>query len=272
MRSLLTVLLVAIPLWAKAELVSPFVVTPQRDVDRMMNLGDIGPGDYVIDLGSGDGRIVISAAKRGAMGHGIELDSELVDKSRLRARGEQVDDRVAFVHGDIFDEDFSRASVVTLYLFPEVNLRLRPMLLEQLAPGSRVISNSFGMGAWRADEHILSASSGGIYLWTVPARVAGEWALSVGGDAPWDLAIGQRFQDLSMEMDAADDGLVIDAVRLHGERLDFTASGRRAEYRFSGRVEAERMDGYVQVRRGDEVEVRPWQATLRERHEPDHPQ
>ncbi len=270
MRAVLVLLLcLAVPV-AVAELVSPFVVSPQRDVERMMNLGEVGPDDYVIDLGSGDGRIVITAARRGAMGHGIELDPDLVEKSRLRAEGEGVADRVAFVHGDIFEEDFSRASVVTLYLFPEVNLRLRPMLLEQLAPGSRVISNSFGMGAWRADEHILSASSGGIYLWTVPARVAGEWRLRVGEREPWSLTVAQRFQQLTLDVEARDDGLVVDAVRLHGERLSFSLQGRRDNWQFSGRVEGDRMDGYVQIRDGDRVDVQPWTAELIERHALDH--
>ena len=147
--------------------------TPQRVVRQMLRLAKVGPGDVVYDLGSGDGRIPITAARDfGARGVGIEIDPELVRRSEANALAAGVAGRVAFRHADLFEADFSEATVVTLFLYPDVNLRLRPKLLAELEPGTRVVSYWHDMGDWKP-ERIDSAPRASIYLWRIPER-AGE--------------------------------------------------------------------------------------------------
>lgn len=158
----------------EAPLEAPYVPTPQIVVDRMLDMAGITADDLLYDLGSGDGRLVITAAQRGARGVGIEIEPELVELSDRNAAAAGVSDRVEFRQADLFQTDFSDATVVTLYLLPEVNLQLRPLLLRQLKPGTRIISHSFDMGDWEPEEvvtvrgpqklHIL-------YKWTVPAEI-----------------------------------------------------------------------------------------------------
>lgn len=154
--------------------VAPYVSTPEADVQQMLDMAEVGPGDYLIDLGSGDGRIVIAAARRGVRAHGVELEPELVELARRRAREAGVADLATFSHGDAFEADISAATVVTLYLLPEVNIALKPRLLRELRPGARVISGNFDMGRWRPDRHETSLSSGGIYLWVIPGEMPAE--------------------------------------------------------------------------------------------------
>jgi len=160
--------------------VAPFVVMDERDVQAALRLAKVGRGDRLIDLGSGDGRIVIAAAQRGAEALGIELDPSLVMKARRAAKEAGVEKRARFLEGDLFAQDLSGATVVTLYLFPDANLALRPKLLEELKPGTRIVSNSFDLGAWAPDQHIRAASSGGLLLWIVPAQLGGQWCTGRG--------------------------------------------------------------------------------------------
>ena len=147
----------------------PYVPTPQPVVDAMLNLAKVTPGDVVYDLGCGDGRIVITAAKRyGATGVGVDIDPKRIKEANYNARKAGVTNKVKFVKGDIFKTDFSNASVVTLYLLPEINLRLRPMLLEQLKPGTRIVSHIFNMGTWNPERSIMVDGSA-IHIWRVPA-------------------------------------------------------------------------------------------------------
>ncbi len=163
------------PSLALAELaVAPYVSTPLRDVQQMLDMAAVVPEDFLIDLGSGDGRIVIAAARRGARAHGVELDPALVELSRHLAEQAGVADLATFSHGDAFEADISTATVVTLYLLPEVNIALKPKLLRELRPGSRVISGNFDMGRWLPDRHQQSLSSGGIFLWVIPEELPGE--------------------------------------------------------------------------------------------------
>jgi len=149
----------------------PFVRSPKKVVVRMLEIADVGPDDVLYDLGSGDGRIPITAARRfGARGVGIEIRPDLVKKARRRAEIAGVADRVEFRQGDLFEANISEASVVTLYLLPDVNTRLRPRLLEQLAPGTRVVSHGFDMDAWKPDE-VAEVGETRIYLWTVPEEI-----------------------------------------------------------------------------------------------------
>ncbi|MBD3885585.1 class I SAM-dependent methyltransferase [Phormidium tenue FACHB-886] len=153
---------------------APYVATPQVVVDRMLELAKVGPEDIVYDLGSGDGRVVITAAKQfGARGVGIEIDPELVQQATANAQAAGVADRVQFRQQDLFQTDFSEATVVTLYLLPEVNLRLRPVLLQQLKPGTRIISHGFDMGEWQPEETVVVPADRLriLYKWTVPTQI-----------------------------------------------------------------------------------------------------
>jgi ribosomal protein L11 methylase PrmA len=147
----------------------PFVPSPQEVVDKMIELGGVKPGDVVYDLGSGDGRIVIAAAKRGAKAVGFEIDGDLVKQSQENIRAAGVQDAAEIRQQDILTVDLSPASVVTMYLLPDVNLKLRPNLLSQLKPGSRVVSHSFDMGDWKPDK-IERVEGRTIYLWIIPAK------------------------------------------------------------------------------------------------------
>jgi SAM-dependent methyltransferase len=149
----------------------PYVTTPQRVVERMLAMADVDEDDVVYDLGSGDGRFVITAAQQfGARGVGVEIDRQLVRKARSAARLAGVADRVEFRQGNLFETDLREATVVTLYLEPDLNLRLRPRLFLQLDPGDRVVSHDFGMGAWTPDR-VEKMGGSTIYLWTIPKRV-----------------------------------------------------------------------------------------------------
>jgi SAM-dependent methyltransferase len=247
--------------WA-AQVVAPFVPTTTEDVERMLGLADVGPGDYVIDLGSGDGRIVIAAARLGALAHGVEIDPELVIRARRNADAAGVADRVAFLHGDIFEADIGAATVVTLFLMPEANLRLRPLLLAELAPGARVVSNSFDMGDWEPDRHVDARASGGILLWVVPARVAGNWRIEIddAAAAPLVLLIAQQYQRIELTLPDESPDHHIGSAALHGERITFELQLDGRDHAFNGTVDAEGMHGFVQLRDGEPPLVRRWTA------------
>ena len=152
----------------------PFEPTPPAVVDAMLRLADVRPGDVVYDLGCGDGRIVVRAAQLGARGVGVDIDPARIAESRARARSEGVEDRVAFREGDLFEADVTPATVVTLFLWPEVNLRLRPRLLAQLRPGTRVVSYMHDMRDWAPQQTITVAGGRKVYLWVIPERPGGR--------------------------------------------------------------------------------------------------
>src|SRR5690554_1830680 len=145
----------------------PYVPTPQNVVEKMLDMANVGPGDYVIDLGSGDGRIVIAAAKRGAFGHGVDIDPVRIKEASENAKKAEVENKVLFVQDNIFSTDFSRASVVTMYLLNSVNLQLRSQLLGRLKPGTRIVSHNFDMGDWKPDNNAREETSN-IYFWLIP--------------------------------------------------------------------------------------------------------
>lgn len=215
------------------------VWVPTRDavVDKMLEMAKVTPQDYVIDLGSGDGRLVIAAAKRGARALGIEYNPEMVELSTRNAAMEGVADKTEFVKADIFESDFSRASVISMFLLPELNLKLRPQLLK-LKPGTRIVSNTFPMGDWTPDESFDVAGDCGAYctalLWIVPARVEGSWKLPGG-----QLVLAQTFQQLSGTLAADGKTMTIDRAVLRGDRIAFTAGG--VEY--TGQVVGDTMQG-----------------------------
>jgi SAM-dependent methyltransferase len=229
---------------------APFVVTPEQVGSQMLVLAKVTARDVVYDLGSGDGRLVIEAARRhGARGVGVELDPRLVQESRDRALTEGVADRVTFLWQDLFATDLSPATVVTLYLGADVNLRLRPKLLREVAPGTRVVSHDFAMGDWRADaEHRLRGPQREhvVYLWTVPARVEGAWALSIDGGAGGTLTLAQRFQEVTGTLALGGAAVPVEEARVEGDRLRFRASVHDRAHAFEGRVARDRMEGRVQ--------------------------
>ncbi len=247
---------------ASQQLDVPYVPTPMSVVEKMLDVTNTGPGDYVIDLGSGDGRIVIAAAKRGALGHGIDLDPRRVSEAEENAIKDGVADKVMFIEGDLFEADFSRANVVTMYLLSTVNLKLRPYLLENLRPGSRIVSHDFNMGDWQPDEHIR-VDNRDVYYWVIPARVEGRWQWNSGGNS-YSMNIGQKYQELDVDLRAGNRRLNTSNTVLAGERISFTAvnpsNGNR--YVYSGRVDGKNITGIVQIRNGNRRIVENWSAIL----------
>jgi SAM-dependent methyltransferase len=170
----------------------PYVPTPPEVVERMLQMGDVGPNDFVIDLGSGDGRIAIAAAKKGARALGVDIDPQRIREAHENARKAGVEDKVAFRREDLFETRIGEATVLTMYLLPDVNMRLRPRILGELKPGTRVVSHAFDMVDWKPDQHDKIGHRQ-VFMWIVPAKVAGRWRLQSGGER-FTLALEQRFQ------------------------------------------------------------------------------
>lgn len=217
---------------ARPELDVPYVATIEEVVDRMLALAQVGPSDHVVDLGCGDGRILIAAARtRGASGYGVDLDPRRIREAEANARRAGVAGRLRFEVRDLFEAPIAGASVVAIYLLPEINLRLRPRLLAELRPGTRVVSHAFDMGDWRPDRS-AEVEGARIFLWVVPARVAGRWTLVDEAGRRTALTLDQRYQNVS--------GGVSEG-HLAGDRFRFTAEiGGRARS-FEGRVAGARI-------------------------------
>jgi SAM-dependent methyltransferase len=221
---------------------APYFPTPQSVVDRMLELAKVGPDDYVIDLGSGDGRIVITAAKRyGARGLGIEIEPSLVGQANWTARREGVADRAKFVEQDLFQTDLRPATVLTLYLFRELNIKLAPRILEQLRPGARVVSHDWDLGDWPPDHQetmpapdkaVGVSRESKVFLWIVPARVQGSWRIetTLPGAQSGTLALRQRYQLFEGTLDSG----VLQGGRATGKGVAFTVTGATP---FAGRYE-----------------------------------
>ena len=226
-----------------------WVPTAQNLVDKMLDIAKATPDDYVIDLGSGDGRTVITAATRGIKALGIEYNPKMVQLSQSNAVKAGVTGRATFVKADLFKTDFSQATVLTMFLLPEINLKLRPKILG-MKPGTRVVSNSFDMGDWKADQTIDPVDKCETYcnafLWIVPAKVAGTWTTPQG-----KLELKQKFQFISGTLAS---GNVVAPVkgRLDGAGITFTA----ADTQYSGRVNGTAIEGTSKT--GDKTE--PWKA------------
>src|SRR5437660_10484986 len=220
--------------WAWDDGTVPYVNTPMEVVERMLRMAEVRAGDSVIDLGSGDGRIVIEAAKRGARGLGVDLDAALVKLATRNAQRAGVADRARFEVRDIFETDLSRASVVTMYLLPDFNTKLLPRFLA-LKPGTRIVSHDGGIGDWPADETLQMRTPekpvgiGGnsrIDLWIVPADIRGAWTSQVpqhGG--MWNFQIDQRYQMLDLKVRAEGRDLLVRNTRLRGEEVKLVITG-----------------------------------------------
>lgn len=246
----------------------PYLPTPDAVVTEMLTVADVSGSDILYDLGSGDGRIVITAARKfGTRGTGVELSAKLVRESNENARKAGVSDRVRFLRQDLFKTDLREATVVTLYLFSEVNIRLRPKLFDELKPGSRVVSHDFNMGEWTPDRTIQVPGPHVVYYWLIPARVAGNWQWSMpGGESTerYSMRLGQQFQKVSATVSAGDRQMQITDAKLAGDALSFTAAdsvdGQRVIMRFSGRVSGDTVGGSVEVEGGPRAGQRDWQA------------
>lgn len=256
--------------WYLKNLDSPFVPTNQATVEAMLRIANVGSNDYVIDLGSGDGRILITAARNyGARGMGVDLDPQLIKESLENARMAGVADRVSFEQRDLFDTRISKATVLTLYLLPEVNLKLRPRLLAELRPGTRIVSHGFDLGEWRADLRMSVRGSGSeVFFWVVPAQVVGKWnarIITPKGAQALEIEFTQQFQEI--DGSARREGKLVHVrdARLDGDRISFVLIDD-ADYlqrqRFEGRVNGKAIEGTV---RGEGAAPRVqynWRASL----------
>jgi precorrin-6B methylase 2 len=225
-----------------------WVPTPQALVDTMLDMAALKPGEFIMDLGSGDGRTVITAAKRGARATGIEYNPDMVELSKKNAAAAGVSDRATFMKADLFETDLSKAQVITMFLLPSINMKLRPTLLD-LAPGTRIVSNTFTMEDWAADE---TKTVGGdcvswctALLWIVPAKVEGTWQTPAG-----DLKLLQQFQMISGTLGSQ----AISDARLRGAEISFKVGPAT----YTGRVEGNTMRGTVAGGPGGQ-----WTATRR---------
>ncbi len=208
--------------------------TPQGLIDKMLDMTKVTSADYVIDLGSGDGRTVIAAAKRGARALGIEYNPDMVELSKRNADKEGVAGKANFMKADLFESDFSQATVITMYLLPNINLKLRPKILD-LKPGTRIVSHAFTMDEWTADQ-TESFDGRTAYMWIVPAKVEGTWQFAQG-----ELALTQAFQMVSGTLRAGGNTLAVRNGRLRGDQLSFSAGN--SEY--TGRVNGATIEGTV---------------------------
>ncbi|KPF71229.1 RNA methyltransferase [Bosea sp. AAP35] len=228
-----------------------WVPTQDALVQRMLDMAKVTKEDKLVDLGSGDGRTVIAAAKRGLNARGIEYNPDLVALSKRNAQAEGVSDKVRFEQGDIFESDFSEATVVTLFLLPTLNVKLRPTLLD-MKPGTRVVSNSFTMEEWTPDETAVLAENCASFcrahFWIVPAKVAGTWRLGEG-----ELRLTQTFQMLDGTLTRDGKAMPISEAKMQGSEIVFVADGRR----YTGTV----TDGRITGRSEAGGQSQDWQAT-----------
>jgi len=213
--------------------------TAQELVNKMLDMAKVTPEDYVIDLGSGDGRLVITAAKRGARALGIEYNPDLVALSKRNAAKEGVTDKAQFIEGDIFESDFSQATVITMFLSEAINRKLRPRILN-LKPGTRIVSNSFTMGEWAADETLSlkpNMECGAYctaYFWVVPAKVEGVWRLLQS-----ELTLKQSFQTFSGTLHSGNSTVPVTDGKLNGDLINFNAGN----FKYTGRVSGSIIEG-----------------------------
>ena len=277
--SIAAALLAAIPAfaqpqtWAWDDGTVPYVQTPMEIVERMLRMAEVKKDDYVIDLGSGDGRIIIEAAKRGARGLGVDLDPALVKHATENAKRAGVEDRAQFAVRDIFETDLSAATVVAFYLLPDFNAKLLPRLL-RLKPGTRIVSHDGGIGDWPPDERLEMRAPekpvgvGGVSrveLWIVPADAKGAWTSELPGHGgTWKFQVRQHFQVLDIDVTAQGRDLLVRNSRLRGEEIKVIVTGivngRAWHHYFVGTLRDERISGEVTVSDGNNQRSFPWTA------------
>jgi len=257
-----------------------YVPTPQIVVDTMLEMVKVGPSDFVIDLGSGDGRIVITAAaKHGARGFGVDLDPVLLKMANQNAQKANVTDKVHFVEENLFKTDLARATVITSYLLPEMNLRLRSRIMA-LKPGTRLVAHDYNFGEWDPDEQrelIVPEKKVGnpgisyVFAYIVPARVPGRWQSLMtidGRETPFEFSFNQSFQEVDGKVEIRDRSLNLRG-RLTGERIRLLAGGRDgvARHEFTGQVQGDQIKGTLAIGEGATRQQLPWVAKLVQRGE-----
>ncbi|MCJ7582201.1 MAG: methyltransferase domain-containing protein [Candidatus Aminicenantes bacterium] len=229
-----------------------WVPTPQELVEKMLDLAEVTPDDYVIDLGSGDGRTVIAAAKRGAQALGIEYNPKMVELSSQYAEAEGVSKRAKFIVADLFETDLSKATVITMFLLTSINRELRPKILN-LKPGTRIVSNTFTMGDWECDDSATVDSIDSTYdtalLWIVPAKVAGIWQFDQA-----KLTLIQDFQMISGSLEIGSSTIPIEEGKLHGSQISFSTG----EEQYNGQVNGNTIEGIITSKSNN----RKWNAVL----------
>ena len=267
--------LIAVAVQAQAPRV-PYVPTPQEVVDRMLQMARVGPADYVIDLGSGDGRIVVTAAsKHNARGFGVDINPTRVSEALENAKKAGVTDKVAFYQRDLFETDLSQATVITMYLLPRVNMELRPKLLD-LKPGTRIVSHDFSMEDWKPDAFVkldVKEKYGGaggqseVYFWVVPAKVTGQWRWELplrGKVAAYSVTLNQTFQTATGNVVVNGRSSALQNVKLAGTEISFSfvadLGAGPVKHEFKGKVDGETITGTAALSGGRILGEYDWQA------------
>jgi len=255
-----------------------YVPTPQIVVEEMLRMAKVGPKDFVIDVGSGDGRMVITAAKKfGARGFGVDLDPVLLKQSNENAQREGVADRARFIEQNLFEADLSQATVITSYLLPEMNEKLRPKIIS-LRPGTRVVAHDYHMGEWHPDGHqsldvpgktVGQPGKSHIYLWIVPAKIAGHWQSQIAAGtqpANWEFEFEQRFQMFDGVALSGGRKITLRVPKLEGDQLSFQffikPGDNSTRHEFKGTVKGELIDGTLRLGAGAAQKQVPWSAKL----------
>lgn len=242
---------------------TPYLPSTHTDVEEMLRIGAVGAHDVVVDLGSGDGRIVIAAAKfLGARGFGVDIDEKLVAQANENARAAGVAERVHFYHRDIFATDIREATVVTLYLLSSLVNRLRPKLLAELKPGTRIVAHDYGFDGWKPDRTVVVAKT--FYLYVAPAQVAGKWRLEAAlpdGVRDYEFELSQQVQEIRGGARVSGGYLPLFEARLTGDRISFVMGEGQRSHHFDGRVAGSLMEGTVKSGIGSAQVENRWRAT-----------
>src|SRR5689334_4394464 len=253
-----------------------YVPTPQIVVDEMLRMAKIGANDFLIDLGSGDGRIVITAAKKyGARGFGVDLDTVLLKRAHENAKKEGVSDRANFVEQNLFETDLTQATVISSYLLPEMNQKLRPKLFT-LKPGTRLVAHDYAMGEWDPDQEktlivpekvVGDPGKSYVFLWIIPANAAGRWESQIpvaGKPVTYQFNFEQNFQLVHGTVRAGDRDVKLPQIRLSGEniafKLELPVGGKPTPHQFQGKVSGDAIDGTVTFNDGTGQHTVPWKA------------
>ena len=267
-RQLAAAILLAVPgalasAASAPDIPTPYVPSTDLNVDEMLRLAEVRPGDVVYDLGSGDGRIVIAAARDwgAARGVGVELDPKLVETSRERATSEGVADRVSFQQGDVLKAPIADATVVTMYLLTPLVERLKPRLMKELKPGTRIVAHEYGFSDWKPDRHVQVSKN--FYLYVVPVQIGGKWKLETAlpsGAREYDFELAQRYQEVKGGARVAGGWLPAFEPRVSGDRVAFVLIDDNVAYRFEGRASTLEMKGVVRWGTGAKQQQGTWRA------------
>jgi hypothetical protein len=239
----------------------PFVPTPQVVVDQMLRMANVGPKDFVVDLGSGDGVIVLTAASQlKASGYGVDIDPALVKYANAEAKRLGIAERASFLVQDVFKADLTRATVITLYLLPSMMTSLRPKIFLESSPGTRIVSHDYSFDEWQPDDQIVldvpekekvnGVPRATISLWIVPARVQGKWQVQVDGGDRYDLTLRQKYQVVGGSATVPGKDTKLSYATLRGEEINFTVIEGAARRTFTGKVNGDGMQGTVELGAG----------------------